>query len=58
MPGMSGLEAGRLLAKSRPDLKVILTSGYPDRLEHARREGFPILPKPYSGEAVAAALTR
>ncbi len=57
MPGMSGLEAASGLASERPDIKVILMSGYVDR---AGKEdvppGIPFLSKPFSNEEVLSKL--
>lgn len=45
--GMSGLDLACKVRSYRPDIPVLLTSGYADAL---RRDdhGFPLLPKPYS----------
>ena len=59
MPGMDGLETFRRIKALRPDLPVILSTGYDDS-EAANR--FPVgalagvLIKPYDREALAAAL--
>lgn len=56
MPGMSGIELGRLLRRRRPSLPVILASGYSNQAEAAIAEGFRLLQKPYDIEALRAAL--
>ncbi|NVN86826.1 MAG: response regulator [Rhodopseudomonas sp.] len=56
MPGMSGLELGRLIRQHYPDMPVVLASGYSDRTATALREGFPLLQKPYTLEALRASL--
>jgi len=51
--GISGHDLARRLRQSRPDLKIVFTSGYdPDRLnlESALAEGIPFIQKPYSVE--------
>lgn len=58
MPGrIDGLEMAKLIATRRPELPVVLTSGYmvaPERLEHA---GALFLPKPYTVQKLRTALT-
>ncbi|MBI5130128.1 MAG: response regulator [Rhodopseudomonas palustris] len=48
MPGMSGLELGRLIREHHPETPVVLASGYSDRSASAMSEGFPLLQKPYT----------
>jgi CheY-like chemotaxis protein len=48
MPGMTGIELGETLRRSRPDLPVILTSGYSRVLAEEGAHGFELLRKPYS----------
>ncbi|MBB4616989.1 PAS domain-containing hybrid sensor histidine kinase/response regulator [Sphingomonas abaci] len=48
MPGMSGIELGREIARLYPGLPVVLTSGYSDAIVHSGASGFPLLQKPYS----------
>ncbi|ABD88750.1 hybrid sensor histidine kinase/response regulator [Rhodopseudomonas palustris] len=52
MPGMSGLELGRLIREHHPEIAVVLASGYSDRSATALDEGFPLLQKPYTLEAL------
>ncbi len=57
MPGeMSGLELARAIARSRPNLPVLLTTGYSTSAEAATAEGLPLLLKPYRIEALAQEL--
>lgn len=56
MPGMSGLELGRLIREHHPETPVILASGYSDRAALAIEEGFTLLQKPYSLEALRKSL--
>jgi two-component system NtrC family sensor kinase len=58
MPGMSGLELGRLIREHHPETPVVLASGYSDRSASALREGFPLLQKPYTLEALRKALAQ
>jgi two-component system NtrC family sensor kinase len=52
MPGMSGLELGRLIREHHPEVPVILTSGYSDKAALATQEGFTPIRKPYSPEVL------
>ena len=56
MPGMSGLELGRLIREHHPEIPVILASGYSDKASAAVNEGFTLIRKPYSPEALGRAL--
>jgi len=60
MPGgMSGLELAQEAVRRHGSLKVLLTSGYPDKvLEAVGRPGgeFPLLAKPYSNAQLGAAV--
>lgn len=55
MPGLTGVEMAEILARDRPDLKVLFTSGYTSK-ELGRDPGAPpepFLPKPFSIEELA-----
>jgi PAS domain S-box-containing protein len=57
--GMHGAELARLARSLRPDLPVLLTSGYTARAlseEHGVADDFPLLPKPYRLADLARAL--
>ena len=56
MPGMSGLELADALGRVRPDLPVILTTGYSDEIAETGTGGKPVLLKPYRLETLAAAI--
>ena len=56
MPGMSGLELARLVREYYPEIAVILASGYSDKAEVATQEGFTIIRKPYSPDALQRAI--
>lgn len=59
MPGgMSGVELARRCAARWPEMKVVLTSGYPGEGEALRDAPWPFLPKPYSAEQLRRALGR
>jgi len=53
MPGMSGLEFGRLVREHHPEINVILATGYSDKAAVATAEGFTLIRKPYSPETLA-----
>jgi len=58
MPGgMSGLELARELRRTRPDVPVVLTSGYSAKIvRDAKDASVPLLPKPFTIEKLAEAL--
>jgi signal transduction histidine kinase/CheY-like chemotaxis protein len=56
MPGITGVALARELRRRRPDLPVILTSGYSEELARSGYEGFEFLAKPYSAEQVSRIL--
>jgi two-component system NtrC family sensor kinase len=56
MPGMSGLELGRLVREYHPEIAMILASGYSDKATVAIEEGFTLIRKPYSLETLRRTL--
>ncbi|CAA2159932.1 Blue-light-activated protein [Methylobacterium brachiatum] len=54
MPGMNGLELAEIARRHRPDLKVVLTSGYvgPEDLPG----DMPFVPKPWRAQDIAEAV--
>ena len=46
MPGMSGVELATALSRTRPDIKVLLMSGFPDGML-VLNEGWHFLAKPF-----------
>ncbi len=57
MPGrMNGMELAREVSHRRPDLPVVLTTGFSEAAAQAREQGFRLLMKPYRIEALANAL--
>lgn len=58
MPGgMSGIDLAHEVKRRRPDLPILLTTGYGGHEELGTHE-FPVLRKPYSREDLSAALAR
>ena len=58
MPGMGGLALAHELQRLRPQLPVILTSGYSDAIAEGGHQGFAFLAKPYSAEQVCQMLAK
>ncbi len=58
MPGMGGVALARELRRRRPDLPVILTSGYSEELAKSGYDGFDFLAKPYSADQVSRVLAK
>ena len=59
MPALGGIELARILRQTRPDIKVILVSGYPargDRGDNLDSNEFQLFHKPIAQEALAAAI--
>ena len=56
MPGMTGIELAREVRRRHPDLPVVLTSGYSHVLAQHGTDGFELLQKPYSIEALSRVL--
>jgi PAS domain S-box-containing protein len=56
MPGMGGFALARQLQVSRPDLPVVLTSGYSHVLAKDDAHGFALVRKPYSAAQLAQVL--
>ena len=58
MPGITGVMMARVLRERRPDLPIVLTSGYSEELADSGYEGFEFLAKPYSADQVARVLAK
>jgi signal transduction histidine kinase len=57
MPGkMNGLELAQEIARREPHLPVVLMTGYSEAAAAAAAEGFPLLVKPYTMEALGDVL--
>jgi signal transduction histidine kinase len=58
MPGMSGFDLAEELRRLRPEVPILLTTGYSDRLNDEGPRGLPVLSKPYSLDQLATALSQ
>ena len=58
MPGMSGVELAREVARRFPDLPIVLTSGYSHVLAQEARHGFELIHKPYSVDELTQVLRK
>ena len=57
MPGMNGVEVARFARERRPDLPILFTTGYAEKMRLAEPDGKePVLQKPYRTAELAAAL--
>ncbi len=57
MPGgMSGLDLARTLREHRPELPVLLATGYSHYALQVLSEGFTLVEKPYRRDALAASI--
>lgn len=53
MPQMGGPELSEHVRRRRPEIKVLLMTGYSDRIEEIQRSGVTLLPKPFVPEQLA-----
>jgi PAS domain S-box-containing protein len=58
MPGMNGIELAKEIVRRRPDLPVVLASGYSHVLAEEGAHGFELLHKPYSVEQLSRVLRK
>ena len=56
MPGMSGIELAEAAQRLRPDLRIVLTSGYVGPKDVPVH--IPFVPKPWRAEAIAEVVTK
>ena len=56
MPGMSGTELAEAAQRLRPDLRIVLTSGYVGQKDVPA--DIPFVPKPWRVDAIAEAVTK
>ena len=55
MPGKNGIELAEEIVLRKPEIKVVLTSGYSDdKIQYSKigEKGFKFLSKPYSSDGV------
>lgn len=57
MPGMTGAQLARHVRASAPDLPVLIVTGFAE-MAGADMTAFPVLHKPFTGDALAHALGR
>ncbi len=57
-PAMSGLELARRVQQVRPDLTIVLMTGYSEALASGVSHGFPVLAKPFGQVQVAEIIRR
>lgn len=57
MPGMSGIELAERIAQIRPDLPIVLMTGYSDKLEAGAKVAWQIVMKPFEQSEIVKALT-
>ncbi|WBU30851.1 PAS domain S-box protein [Rhodopseudomonas palustris] len=58
MPGKNGVELATIIRERYPGLPVVLTSGYSSVLAENAHQGFELVQKPYSVEAISRVLRR
>jgi signal transduction histidine kinase len=58
MPGMTGLELARRMRQVRPELPIILATGYSDLTQRRAEPGIITLDKPYHLEKLVAMIVR
>ncbi|MDE1929967.1 MAG: response regulator [Alphaproteobacteria bacterium] len=58
MPGMTGIELARRIRQLRPELPVILATGYSELVQRRNEPGFVTLDKPYHLDKLAAMISR
>ncbi len=58
MPGMNGVELAGIIREQYPGLPVVLTSGYSSVLADNAHQGFDLIQKPYSVEALSRTLRK
>ena len=56
MPGLSGLQLAQAIEKARPDLPILLATGYSDELVGKQSNHSSVVAKPYDGTTLADAI--
>ncbi len=57
MPGVGGLELAQLIEAERPDMPVLLATGYSDELLSGDAKNFTVVAKPYDATVLAKAIS-
>lgn len=59
MPGKTGDVLGELIRRKRPDISIVLTSGYSEEnMQNAHQSGFELLRKPFSIAQLSSTIRR
>ncbi len=59
MPGeMDGIGLAKFIRQTRPELRVLLMTGYAEHLDTIAELGFEVLPKPCSAQVLSSAISR
>ncbi len=58
MPGMNGVDLAQEIRRRRPNIPVVLTSGYSEVLDGEGSHGFALIRKPYAAEDLSRVLRR
>jgi len=56
MPGISGVELAQAVRQRKPDVPVVLATGYSDEILSGAGDGFEILRKPYDTQSLGKAI--
>lgn len=56
LPGMNGMDLACQIRDRWPDIRIVLASGYSEAMAGPRAQGFPVMQKPYSVEALTQIL--
>lgn len=57
MPGMGGLKLAQILSEQKPELPVVLATGYSNEIAQSGSNGRPVILKPYRVETLSRALS-
>ena len=57
MPGVGGLELAQQIEAERPDMPVLLATGYSDELLSGNAKSFTVVAKPYDATILAKAIS-
>jgi CheY-like chemotaxis protein len=56
--GISGFEVAKIVLEEKPETKVLVISGYPDREAEAAKLFLPFLPKPFTPAILSEAVRK